>query len=472
MESFIPYYSVILIAITLAVLARDSIRRTWDLFSWRTVFLLGLIHFYFIGAYFTAGGKTRGAGLAAINPDTWLPLAFAMALFLGLFLAAAWAGFRSPRLTALVPSLALPLTAPALLGSIVVLCAASIFCCIPMGSYVGLFASQFRGQFVTAAVGLATYYVIARRFNPASWGALLGTMAVGLLASTVASSGRRMLLSVLLAVPWMWYFTVWRYRAAQTNFARLGVMAAIAVLAIVAYSPFRARDTGRDNQDATAGRRAGQFVEMVTTPLNPKMLDHILYTDTVSNTLWTIDNFPGMVRYDPFQGFKWLVTNPIPRSVWQDKPVALGTTMAVAQHREKNFSYGPGIIAHGWSEGWYFGVAGYALFFGLLMGIADRALAMRAVNPFFVATLGCNLGNIFALARGDTPLFLIQILAGVIGCTVVLALLGATYGRVWAVFPEVTPRDSLTAPPESPEGESAGQEGADPAIEPDPAAAW
>lgn len=454
MQSVVLYLSILLLLGVLAVYARNILFRTWDLLSWRNLFLLGFVHFYLLGAYFTAGGTTLPE-FARLSTGGWAYLAISMVLFLLLFLlAAAWA-IRRPLLTRLVPRIELPVTAPAVVVCSLLLMGTSLFFSLPFFNYFGLITAQIRGQLASCAVGLATYYLIARRFNPASWALFCGALFVALVASTVGTSGRRLMLGAVLAVPWVWYFTIWRYRGAASNFARIGAVAVAGVLAIIVYSPFRSADYGQEATKATLARRADQFVEILTNPkIDPKIIKYILYTDTVPNTMWVLDNYPRVHPFKPFQGAIWFVANPIPRFIWPGKPGAFGAVLRDQMRVAPNL--GPGIIAHGWAEGWLIGVAGYAIFFGILVGIVDRALAERAWNPFFLAVMGSSLGNVIALPRGDTPMFLLQISAGIAGSSLFLYMI-KTMAPIWGAFPTLVPPSTGTPAPEP--DQAGGQDG-------------
>jgi hypothetical protein len=120
---------------------------------------------------------------------------------------------------------------------------------------------------------------------------------------------------------------------------------------------------------------------------------------------------------------------------------------------------GAGIIGHGWFEGGFVGVALYALVFGLIVGVADRAIAERAWNPYFIALMGCHLGNVFGLARGDTALFLLEIMVGLFACTCLLWLIKNTYGHAAGAFaplplPAGFPADEPGPGPEEASGEA------------------
>jgi hypothetical protein len=423
------------IVATLAIFAYDIITRRWDAISWRNLFLLGFLHFYGMGCWFAARGYvTRGVP----NQQTGLGLmAAGTALFFALFMVTTWWAVRWRWTTRFLPSLNLPITGPGVIGSAIILLGlAFLGATIIQLSYAGALIAFLRGQLAATAVGLATYYLIARRFNPLAWSLFIGTLLAAVLIGVVGSSGRRMLLGSLLAVPWMWFFTVWRYRGAAANFGRVGIGALIGFLAVIVYTPIRFQDAGKMAVGATIGRRIDQLSEIVQDPLalvNQKIIDSIVYTDAPSNTNFIIENYPENYPYTPGAGLLWMAANPIPRSIWPGKPEALGVIIQEQMHAPSNL--GPGIVGHGWAEGGFLGIAGYAIAFGVIAAVIDRALAVRAWNPFFVAVIGSNLGNIFGLARGDTPLFLLEFLSGVVLSVGILYIIKLTYGPIAAAFP-------------------------------------
>lgn len=418
------------------IFLRNIFRRSWDVLSWRNLFLLGLVHFYFLSAYFSASGEYT-ATLHHGSDEAFFTLSMLMPMFLVLFIAAAHFGFSRSWLTKAIPQARLAVTTPALLAVAgASMFVALVFSIAPLSGFIGLLMAQLRSQLACVAMGLATYYLIARKFNPVSWAVFLGTLGTAVIIGTVGLSGRRYMLGILLIIPWMWYFSVWRYRSGTANFVRFSTAAVLGVLAVIIYSPLRGKDLGRMGEGATFERRAQQLQELVTNPqIDTKVIKYIVYADTAPNTLFIIDNYPSIFNHTPFHGLMWFITNPIPRAVWPGKPEALGATLRDQMGVAANL--GPGIIGHGWAEGGWLGVVGYALVFGVMFGAIDRALSDRARNPYFVAIFGSGLGNVIAVPRGDTPLFMLQITGGIVISLVVLWVVRASAGKVVGAFPTV-----------------------------------
>lgn len=459
MELIVAILSIVLLLTIIGLYIRGAVARTWDLLSWRNLFLLGFIHFYCLSAYFTATGTTLPEYLS-LTQGGWAKLAVMMVLFLAVFLGAASYALRRPNLARVLPKVEVPVTAPALVVSIVALSLGGLFFSIPIFNYFGVLVAQIRGQLGACAVGLATYYLVARRFNPIAWLLFFVALAMGTISSTVGLPGRRLLLGVMLAVPWMWYFVVWRYRRPASNLARVAVFFVVGVIGLIMYSPLRDMTNRTAAEEATISKRVEQFTDLLTNPrIDPTVIKYILYADTVPNTLYVLENYPGNHSFKPFHGLIWFFSNPIPRTVWPGKPEAFGAILRDQMNVPPNL--GPGIIAHGWQEAWVIGVVLYAVFFGLLVGMVDRASADRCWNPYFLAVFGGNLGNVIALPRGDTPLFMIQIVGGVVASGLFLYLL-KTISPVWASFPMLLPPGAAQS------GQDAMEEVAtDPAEEPE-----
>lgn len=456
MEYFVQILSLLLLAVIVTVCIRTTLNRSWDLMSWRNLFLLGFIHFYCLSAYFTASGETLPEFLR-LTLGGWTKLALMMTMFIALFFWSSNLAVRRPQWTRIIPRFELPVTAPGLITCISILSFLALLFSIPFFNYFGLFASQVRGQLGTCAVGLATYYLVSRRFNPMAWALFIVAFVVAVIASTVGQSGRRFLVGVMIVIPWIWYFTRWRYQRPTANLSRVGVFLVLGVIGIIMYSPFRG-GSDRIEVESTISKRVDQFVELLSNPtIDTTVIKYILYADTVPNTLYVLENYPGNHAFMPFQGAIWVLSNPIPRSLWPGKPEAFGAVLRDQMNVPPNL--GPGIIAHGWAEGHFVGVAAYAIFFGLLIGIIDRASMERCWNPYYLSVIGCCLGDVVALTRGDVALFVIQIIAGIIACGVVIR--GVRFiAPILASFPVLLPAgwtssDSVATTPDEHDGSSA-----------------
>lgn len=426
---------LLVIAICGGLLARAVFRRTSDVLSIRNLFLLGFMFFYgTAGLFFALGGFTsenytaQGAGP--------LILAGSQLLFLGIFLLFDHYGRRWHAPTKLLPKVELTPSTPALLTCIAVMMTASLatlFIGVP--GYLTVLVMQFRGGLAAAAVALATYYVLSQRFNPVAWTVLAITLAIGAVATTAGTSGRRDFVGVLAAIMWMWYFASLRYRNLALLVPKLALPALAGTAVLIAYSGVR-HDVARDADFAT---RAGQFKQVLTDPgsVTTEGLTKLFAQDAPANTTFIIENYPDNYQQKPLVGALYVVGMPVPRSLWPTKPVGLG--IEIQDQMNAVATLAPGIIGHGWYELGIVGIIYYAIFFGLFCGVLDRVLMLRAGNPFLIAALGAALGNTIALPRGDTPLFFVQILAAYTAVFVVLTALNIALGSVFRGFAPLSP---------------------------------
>jgi hypothetical protein len=99
--------------------------------------------------------------------------------------------------------------------------------------------------------------------------------------------------------------------------------------------------------------------------------------------------------------------------MWPSKPE--GMAVVVERQMRAQANLGIGIIGHGWAEGGWLGVLGYAAFFGFLAGAVDGLIKQRAWNPYFISAIGSCLGQLVAIPRGETSLFFLLVIAGFIG---------------------------------------------------------
>lgn len=437
MEYMVIAVCTTLLLVIAGILARNLVKRNWDVLSWRNLFLVGYAHFVLLSGYFTVGQGRGAIQRGAATTYALFLYAVLTPLFLFLFLGAATLTRRKGWFQRLIPRLEVPVTTPAILISIIVLMILSIVCAVlPLPTYLLLLGIQFRSGMAVTAAGLATYWALAHRFNPASWAVLLLTLGMAVGISTAGGIGRRDVVAVLVAVPWVWYFASLRYRGMASIAMPVAALAAAGVLFIAAYTAIRSRGV-EEHKAPSVGERLSQISNIVTNPtISQGAVENLLYTDTAGNTMFIFNTYPSSFGYMPFHSLWWIAVNPVPRFLYPSKPEALGIILQKQMGVEANL--GPGIIGQAWTEGGIIAVVIFALAFGVLYGAFDRALFDRAWNPFFVAVAGAGAGNVLAMPRGDVALFLIQIFAAMISSAVVLGLIKLTLGPVFAAFPVVS----------------------------------
>lgn len=449
MDTTLQIMSVLVMIAIYGVILSNLRSKKQDLISWRNIFLLGFAQFYGIGTYLTISDRF-GSDIYVAGPRGMFTLFLALPFFLILlFIFAAigsrWVGFRK-----LIPKLQLPITDPGIvLTTVALLGAAVVAAVLPMTSYLNVIIAQVKGGLAGAAIGLATYYLIARKFNPIAWTMFGVTFVATFLIGMVGETGRRGVLGVLMAIGWMWWYYGLRSQTIFSKLLKFGAIGALTFTVVLLYASFR----GEGGTSSTGGggftmsMRANQIMEFAKNPkIQQNAIFNLLGSDAPTDTMFIMENYPDSYEYDPFNGLKFFISNPIPRAIWPSKPIGMG--VVVQRQLGTPANLGIGILGHGWSEGGWLGIAGYAIFFGILCGALDRLIRDRAWNPYFVAAIGSNLGNVFGIARGETSLFMVLVVAGFIGAAFVIYMAKLTCGPIMAAGrPLLTPTNQWIAAP-------------------------
>lgn len=415
-------------------LAYDILVRRRPLLSYRNLFLVGFIFFY--GTSTVLMIALDLTGIYAPSGAGYGPLAALIPVFAIAFLLADRYGGKWTWLGKLIPKVQYPATTPGLLLGAFALLAIALVGLLPPTNYFTGILMQFRPGAAAAATALATYFLLAKKLNPFAWIIWGGIFMLSALISVAGGTDRRFVLGVILAALWVWYYTVLRHRWVWGTVGKMAVVVVGVLFFIILYSGIRhVGDT-----EMSFGRRAGQFVEAAKDPTSVRKgsVETVFLQDAPTNTLYIIENYPDNYDLDPFNGLIFYVGNPIPRFIWPDKPVGLGYSLQQQFNIDANL--GPGIIGHGWAEGMWIGVIGYAVFFGLLCGLFDRLALMQANNPYFVAVFGSSLGNVIGLPRGETSLFLVLITTAAVGTFLILWSMKLFFGPFFrATAPLVIP---------------------------------
>jgi hypothetical protein len=434
------------LATTIAVVAfilHDALIRKNNILSYRNFFLLGFIFFYGVATAFLMILADGSGEVYTPEGSGFGPLAVLIPTFV-LFFAFAWKiGHKWNWTGKVIPKVELPVNTPGIMIGIAALLGVAALGLAAPTSYLGGVFTQMRPGLAASAAGLATYFLLAQIRNPIAWAVFAATFVFASLLSVAGGTDRRFVLGVFIVVVWVWYYHSLRFRPILTTVTKLGVLGAVATMFIILYSGIRHAGEARAN----IGARAEQLVTALADPtVSNAALNQVLYQDAPVNTIYIIESYPRDNALDPFNGILFFLSNPIPRFFWPDKPVGLG--YALQQQFNIAANLGPGIIGHGWAEGMWFGVIGYALFFGILVGVLDRLIRDRATNPYYVAVMGSFMGNFIALPRGETSLFGVLIVTGVVGSLGILWLVNTVLGPALRAFtPLVIPIPGVTVAP-------------------------
>lgn len=393
---------LILTIAILGALLGGFLSRRLDLLSFQTAFLMGVVFFFTLPMALMWTFELRGV---VYTPQGWGwgTLAAAVVVFMLFYVLGSRLGTKTGWFGQLIPKMDLAVNQPAILCTIAVsavLVAGMFF--LRAESLVQVFILSLRGNVLAFMLGLSLVLLIRQPFNPMYWALALVLLMGGTVVTVMGDNGRRYLLSFLLVVPWVAYWGWLRYRKPGLTLA-FATAAGIAVTIVVAgWTAIRHSVDPRVSSVQQRGAELGTAIR--GEALNVGTLQRVFLQDATVMSVYVIENYPHPYPLYPFHGIYFFAVNPVPRIIWEDKPLALGIQMQKQLQVEANL--GPGIIGHGWYEGMWLGVIGYALFFGVLMSACDRLVRDRFDNPYFVCAAGANLSNILALPRGETFQFL------------------------------------------------------------------
>lgn len=382
------------------------------LLTWRNFFLAGYLQFYTVSVTHWSITQWQSPWYV-VRGEYYGTLAATMVVFLWVFfLTYGWA-FKWEWPGKVFPRVRVPMTNSACIVMITALTIAGLATLLIRGGSVSDNIVFFlRVPLASAAAGCATILVISNPRNPFWWAILIPVVMLGMLMSTVGSIDRRNFLSVIFVVVWVWYYASLRFQKPWAVFGKMGVVMAIGFVLLAMYNSVRQVNSmggsfeGRLKQATELASGGGKVFSI------RNIVEGILLQDTHVCTQAIMENTPDPWPYLPFHGFAFYFLNPIPRIYFPGKPEALGVMMQ--KYLQVPANLGVGCIGHGWAEMGWVGVLYYAVTLGAICAVADRLARKRSNDPFFLVTIGCSLGNVLGLARGETSLFMVLITVGLV----------------------------------------------------------
>lgn len=437
MAAFSFIFALSLLLIVLGSLVRNIKLGKPLAVGWMFVYILGFCHFCLLSATLlspgVSGDSLQGYNSKVVVNYSWLPVLGALhVLFLVVTLWVFRVVSKNERYSRLVPSFDMnPAAASVAVGALIGTSLAVLFSFMLPSGFIGLLFIQFRTGLASVAMGLATYYLISQRFNPAAWALFAYALVGGILATTVGSSGRRNAVSILLAAGWMWWFASLRYQRPVIAITKIAIVVAPVMVALLTYSAVRHQGITGEIGERAIQSRIETFVEAARDPEALAVgYVQVLYQDTSFNTLYILGHYPSPFPYRLLDDVMWFVGNPVPRNFWPGKPNAFGIVLQQQMNSAANL--GPGVIGQSWAAAGIVGVIVYAAFFAFMIGIIDGAIKQRLYSPFFLAWIASDLGNLIALTRGDMALFTLQISASLVAGGVLLFGIKMTAGPLAA----------------------------------------
>jgi len=265
----------------------------------------------------------------------------------------------------------------------------------------------------------------------------LGIMVVVLLycvaMGVLYGHGRKPLLALGIMPMLVAYWCSWRYKSKTAVVFKVSIAAFAVLLLIAGYSTMRFYHRGKEQRtigDAVAAAKS------VTPKDAMAVLGDIRWFAAQRCVDWSLYMHHVIMtnQADPsnFHTFKVILSHPIPRSSWPDKPRTIGMAMiqdiARWEKVKSTQNTGIGIVGHGIHEGGIYMLIVFAGFATLLVRVFDDPLKRHPENPFLMSMLVGASSFLLGWTRGDIAFFTIQIIEIVLLCIVLKTVCRMIFG--------------------------------------------
>ncbi len=384
------------------------------LISYRNLFLVGLVLFQGVSAILALGFDQQRYQGVTITTATYARYGIGLVAFTVAFLWFYRARRAGDAIARMIPTRAPSVATPVIFALLFV--SISVGLASRVAQVQAAVPAALQGLFLMTGRGLVCFSIVMlvwlwheNRLNPFAWIGCSGLCLILLLSLLQGEFGRRSLLSGLLAVGWGMYMFRWQFFSAVRNTPTYAAWALAVLVVIGAVSAIRT-----ENKDDTS---VGTRLTGVTQNLNFSVVFNLLYTDTFDCSTYAIERYTHDLSPKPLDSTWYVLSSPIPRVFWPDKPESLALTLpqVVSIPELQTFSWGPGIMGHAYFEGSGLFAIYFAFIWGTLFAAFDRRVAQQSANPYFVAISGAALGQIAAMARGDIGFFMVNWIFGTLG---------------------------------------------------------
>lgn len=241
-------------------------------------------------------------------------------------------------------------------------------------------------------------------------------------------AGRHPLFAALIAVPIAWYWGSWRYQRPSTTLGRIMLLGVGAAFVILVYSGFRHDFMGEADSRVAMDR----IRELIRFDVQfGGDADSFLQEDAITVGLLCVEQYQRLGDPDYFHTVKFVLSNPIPREWWPDKPQALGEALpeSLGEFVDGYVNWGTSILGNAFHDGGIWMAAIYGLVLGFVLRIFDDVLRRQPRNPWPVAMLAAMSPKIVAFSRGDIAVYTVELLGLLVVWMIILWIMKAGFGR-------------------------------------------
>jgi hypothetical protein len=449
MRFLIAFYCACLTIWICYRIVRLSLQGRVELLSLHSIFLAGFIIFQLTSSVLGLGFSLYGD----IEPSnlTTIPLLFAayVTIFLIIFewsYRREWGILRRMRLSR--ADWDGDASGWIILGIVMVFFGFLLKVVLVMIPLVGIISSQMAGGVLAIAAGCAGWAWAKDFRNPGLAAIAISIVIAASMIMMYRSFGRRPMVGVVLGFSWAIYYAYWRGFPKPLMLRRLFIAGIIASLVLTLYTATRKSADQFEKRGFTDAIRA--ITEVNMDDLTSGYVAILSGQNSGPISMWALETYGSAYPYNFLHQVKFLATMPVPRNLWPGKPNSLAKEMVyhgfVRNKGSGNvYNVGPGIIGHAAYDFPFIALPLYAIGLGWMLRIVDERTRWSLHRPFVILPCGAALGHAMALARGETALFVWEIMLAIIGGYFVMRIAGifvSGVGFMWQTD-EVPPYDPL-----------------------------
>ena len=236
----------------------------------------------------------------------------------------------------------------------------------------------------------------------------IAILGVAALFCIKVSPGRRLLLTVFAAAPFVAYWLKWRYSNPVRVLLLSSLAGATIALGGLSYAIIRHFDTHGNRfqrSERTISNIIPRLGEINMAGIQAQLdgWKHLLAQANYEYALLTkriVDS--GTAEVHTLNSLHFLSCYAIPRRMWEDKPVTIALDLPRRYLKLLQPSvWGVGPAGHSYYEGGYLALFAYAGVLVFIVRLIDEPLLREPNNPFFIATLVASFSYLINIIRGD-----------------------------------------------------------------------
>ena len=399
-------------------------------------------NFFLVGAFIFNGMSGLNAAtvphyLPSLSRSSYLLYYLGVIVFY-VTITLTYYGFKTPRRLAGRTMLNWPevssVTAPLIAGCLMGLGAFVIFP-LPI-PFIGQLLSNMALVAPSFALAVMTVAYFRNKSNVVLLSFLLLFTLLAVSSAVASGISRRYVISALAAIPVSIYWVWLRYKTTPQILAVLALAAATTVPMIAGFTALR---FSLSDENASGIQRVQKFVSALPDAIKSGgSSEGFTGQDSVECALSVIqllnDGSKGM-EVHPLATLWLMVTNPIPRSMMEDKPESIGVNLInYFGLRGTNANLGLNVVGQCYYDGGLPVIVLYAFMMGTFLRYYDELLVRRPGNPLLIGGLVAMSSQLMGWPRGCIGIMGMQIAQSFI-LVIVTAWIARTFLGTKVVYP-------------------------------------